>query len=661
MLRFRTDFGLVQPDSQKQIKSILKYTMKTPGIELSRALATTLLTGLLAAQCFAADHFIGVNFAGGGGNGGARSLDPVDSAGVVPQTNWNNFSALAESDGFLEDSAGNLLGVKLLYLTGEMWGSGTYSQDLGYTNGNQKLFQGYLNSLASDTLTGTNTITFTNLSTTATYTIIAYTLRDLESEQAAYWINEDYSNAYVIFTEGAAMWQVDPAFRTSTNKTRPATEYANYLRWDGVSPRPNGSLSINVASENYRGPINGIQLISSTAYPTNNQAPQFVLQPRNVPVRLGQAGTFRAGVDGPWTFQWYSNNLAIAGATGSTFTTIPISSIEGTRVNYKVTVSNGPRTQTSTEVHLILVPDLPPGGIFYDGFNYPAGDLGNWGEWNETNPNARLTGPGTAKVIDSGLTYTDEGGRSLAVSGGALVPPREPSGWNSPDYLPIKAFAAPQGGANTVVFMSFLFDFHNRDGGSGGIGFSGFNLVSGNPLDWGNERFWVGTRGEVMGFDSGLPNSPNSDVPTATNGFVVVRLTQDDTTTTADMFFNPPLDSIPQTPTYSTIQGNLIVFNGVGVNAGDWNRVDPTGAGPLIDEFRFGMTYASVAPLAQIASPTLAIQLVGSSVQISWAGGAGFSLQQSDSLSSPSWSSAPAGNPVTILAPQAPRFYRLIK
>ena len=579
----------------------------------------------------------------------------------MPQTNWNNFTALATSDGFLKDSAGNLLGVKLQYLTAEMAGSGTYSEELGFTNGNDKLFQGYLNSLASDTPTGTNTVTFTNLSPTATYTVIAYTLRDLYGEQAAYWINEDYANAYVIYTDEAATWQADPTFLTSTSKTRPATEAANYLRWNGVSPRPNGSLSINVASEFSRGPINGIQLISSTPYPTNNQAPQFVLQPRNVPVRLGQAGTFRADVDGPWTFQWYSNDVAIAGATASTFTTVPISSIEDTRVNYRVMVNNGPLGQTSIDVHLILVADLPPGGIFYDGFDYPAGDLGNWGEWNETNPNAKLTGPGTAKVTDTGLTYTDQGGRSLAVSGGALVPPREPSGWSSPDYLPIKAFATPQGGANTVVFMSYLFDFRNRDGGSGGIGFSGFNLVSGSALDWGNERFWVGTRGEVLGFDSGLPNQPNSTVPTATNGFVVVRLTQAEATTTADMFFNPPLDALPATPTYSAIQENLIVFNGVGVNAGDWNKLDADAVGPVIDEFRFGTTYASVAPTAPIVGPALAIQPGDSSVQISWTGGVGFSLQQSDSLGSPSWSSAPAGNPVTIPASQAARFYRLIK
>ena len=164
-----------------------------------------------------------------------------------------------------------------------------------------------------------------------------------------------------------------------------------------------------------------------------------------------------------------------------------------------------------------------------------------------------------------------------------------------------------------------------------------------------------------MGFDSGL-SGISTDILCRTNGFLVVRVTQDDSTTIADMWFDPPLDALPTTPDFtSDVKQGLITFNGVGVNAGDWNRADTNAPGPFIDEFRFGTTYASVAPIAPIPSPTLEIQQIGSNVQISWAGGAGFSLQQSDSLSSPSWGPAPVGNPVSIPASQAKRFYRLIK
>jgi hypothetical protein len=637
---------------------------------LSSVLASPLLASLLATQCFAADHFIGINFVGVAVNSGPTYLAPTDSAGVVPQVGWNNLAAYSVSKGILSDEAGKLTGVHVSYLTGEMYSSGTFNAGAGFTSGNDMLLNGYLNSLdPTNSPTGTNSITFTNLSPSETYTIIAYTVRDVAGAQAAYWVNEDFANAFVLLSEDETYWQFDPTFRQGTNTVRPATEFANYVRWDGVSPRPNGTITVNVRSEfdvpppaeNYRGPINGIQLISTNSWPTNSDTPQIVLQPRNVKVSLGESGTFRVTTDGPWAFQWFSNNVAIPGATSNIFTTVPISSILETTNNYRVNISNGPFTTNSVNVNLVLVPALPPGGIFYDGFDYPAGELGNWGSWNESNPSAVLSGPGVALVSSNGLTYTDQNGLRLAVTGGSLVPPREGC-WCSPAYLPIKAFDTNQGGADTVIFMSFLYDFRNRAGGSGGIGFSGFNLVDGTALDWGNERFWVGTRGTVMGYDSGLPNGPNSDVPTATNGFIVVRLTQDASTTTADMYYNPPLDALPDTPTYSAVQFNNIEFNGVGVNAGDWNKADVNAPGPFIDEFRFGTTYGSVAPIAPVPGPTLTIQLVGSSVQISWpAEASGYILQQRDNVTSGQWVPAPAGNPVTIPASQQARFYRLIK
>lgn len=639
------------------------WRAKGKGVIAALAACAAGLAGLLATPAIAADHFIGVNFTGASAGGAPTSLAPTDSAGVVPQMRWNNFGAYSVTGGILSDEAANVTGIKISYLTEEMYGNGLDTQGTG----DDKLLNGYLNSLdPTNSATGTNSITFTNLSPAQTYTIIAYTVRNTSGAQAAYWVNEDFANAFVILSEGAFDWLFDPTFRQSTNTVRPATEYANYVRWDAVSPRPDGTLTINVRSEYdfpvdyYRGPINGIQLISTSAWPTNSDTPAIVLQPRDVQVILGQSGTFRVTTDGPWAFQWYSNNVAIPGATSNTFKTVPIASILATADQYRVKISNGPLTTNSVDVHLVLVAQLPPGGLFYDGFAYPAGPLGNWGAWNESNPNAVLTGTEPAQVSTNGLTYTDINGLSLKVSGGSLVPPRENS-WSSPNYLPIKAFGTNLGGPNTVVFLSYLFDYRNWASGGGGIGFSAFQLQDGVALDWGNERFWAGTKGTYMGFDSGLSGN-STDILCRTNGFLVVRVTQDDSTTVADMWFDPPLDALPTTPDFtSDVGGNTIEFNGVGVNAGDWNRADINAPGPFIDEFRFGTTYASVAPIAPVPSPTLTIQQVGSSVQISWLGGAGFSLQQSDSLSAPNWVPAPAGNPVTIPAAQTQRYYRLIQ
>ena len=134
-----------------------------------------------------------------------------------------------------------------------------------------------------------------------------------------------------------------------------------------------------------------------------------------------------------------------------------------------------------------------------------------------------------------------------------------------------------------------------------------------------------------------------------------------------DMYHNPPLSGLPATPDLTFSPGLPRSFNALAVNAGEWDgpvgahRNDFTPPGPLVDELRFGTTYASVAPVHL----KLAIQLVGSNVQIGWPTFAtfalGYTLQQSDSLSSPNWGPGPSGNPVTISASQAARYYRLGK
>jgi hypothetical protein len=154
-----------------------------------------------------------------------------------------------------------------------------------------------------------------------------------------------------------------------------------------------------------------------------------------------------------------------------------------------------------------------------------------------------------------------------------------------------------------------------------------------------------------------------STIPYQTNGFLVLRITQSETQGTYDLFLNPPLDALPETPTASGPADFLVSFNAVGGNAGEWagvkgnHDVPFTEPGPLVDEFRFGETYASVAP---IDLPTLTVELTEAGVRIAWSPDAsGLSLQSTDSLSAPSWSPAPPGNPVVIPVDREARYFRL--
>jgi hypothetical protein len=638
---------------------ILK-TMKPP---LKLSSAAVILAALLADHCFAATNFIGINFTGANANGAPTSLTPGESAGVIPQTGWNNFSAYSVSKGILGDGASNITGIIVSYQTGEMWGSGTYNVGSGFTSGNDKLLNGYLNSQdPTNSTMGTNIITFTNLSSASTYSIIAYTVRDQSGAQAAYWVNDDYAHAFVILSEGRFDWQLDPTFRQGTNMLRPSSEYANYVRWDGVAPRPNGTLSVSVASEYdstvqfYRGPINGIQLLSTNAWPTNSTRAEITLQPVNKRVPQGQSGTFQVVANGPWRLQWYSNNLPVAGATLSSFTSAPLVDFAGGTNQYYVIVSNNVNSVTSSVVHLVLVPPLPPGGIFYDPFDYIPGALVNQGDYTPDN---------IALVNSSGLSYTDSNGLSLEVSGKSMRPQID---WDPFPNMPIKLFGTNvYGGPNSTNYVSYLYDFTNLStNNSGYIGVSCFLNTNVPPnWDWPDEQLFMGKRwyNDFLGIEGG-GGFGDSSIPYRTKGMVVVRIADDGFVTTVDMFVNPPLSGLPATPDLTVNPISSRSFNAVAVNAGEWDgpvgqhRDDFTAPGPLVDEFRFGTTYASVAPV----QPRLTIQRVGANVQLSWPTVAtGYSLQQSDSLSAPNWVAGPAGNPVTITAPPGTRYYRLRK
>ena len=142
-----------------------------------------------------------------------------------------------------------------------MYGSGAFNASAGTTNGNARLLNGYLQALDNDT----NTVTFGGLSPAVRYSMIVYTLRDEREEQAAYWVNDNYEAGPYIATEGAVDWLLDPQFRRATNVFG-SPDLGNYVRLDDLAPRPDGTLSVSVASMFVRGPMNGIQLITSTAF-----------------------------------------------------------------------------------------------------------------------------------------------------------------------------------------------------------------------------------------------------------------------------------------------------------------------------------------------------------------------------------------------------------
>ncbi len=88
-------------------------------------------------------------------------------------------------------------------------------------------------------------------------------------------------------------------------------------------------------------------------------APTIFQQPRDRSAFENQTGYFDVGVEGatPLTYQWRRNGVAIAGATGPTYTT-PLLTSADNGARYSITVTNAKGTVTSNDAVLTVLP--PP-------------------------------------------------------------------------------------------------------------------------------------------------------------------------------------------------------------------------------------------------------------------------------------------------------------
>jgi hypothetical protein len=125
---------------------------------------------VIAASTAAHAISVGVNFAGGGNNTSpAVNLGPGETAGVVPQSNFNNVAGGAAGSGIaLVNNTGAATGMVLAYTAG-----GNYSAVGGLAiapaTGDEKLNTGFIFGSANVTVTG---IPFT------TYDVYVYELND---------------------------------------------------------------------------------------------------------------------------------------------------------------------------------------------------------------------------------------------------------------------------------------------------------------------------------------------------------------------------------------------------------------------------------------------------------------------------------------------------
>jgi len=313
---------------------------------------------------------LAVAFRGGAAGPGITPtpMRSFDAAGVVPTPNYNNINGQVNLDAPLSDVDGSSTPVTITFRADEQWGSGTGEPN--HTTGagnhgdvneaNHRLLNEYLGP-SNDPHHGRD-IVLKNVPY-STYNLIVYTSRDACCEPSAVssvgntagpmlHIIQDGADPFIdnFVTDGQPRWlrgqSTDPAHRDT----------CNYVQFDNVQPDALGQIRIPIQSESFRACTPGLQLIEVNSNPL-----QFVTQPVNTSTKEVQTFTFTASVLGalPHNAQWYTNGVAVAGATLLSFSGTASQDLEGMQVY--VTVNNGISTITSSIATLhVLVDNVPP-------------------------------------------------------------------------------------------------------------------------------------------------------------------------------------------------------------------------------------------------------------------------------------------------------------
>jgi hypothetical protein len=209
---------------------------------------------------------LGLNFASTDPDAATSSLLPTDSAGVVPQVNWNNFALNngASVPPIILDN-GAVSTATVSWASNNTWRSGGNSAFPAGT-GDRKLMSGYLDTL--DTTVGGISLTVSNIDAalrSPAYDVYVYFLGDSSEARrgGGYTIN-DGSGPITKFgsTMGTPSAHIeDPG--TDTDNTLDGT----YLRFAGLTGASftltsDATLTTPPGFANgFRAPINGIQIV----------------------------------------------------------------------------------------------------------------------------------------------------------------------------------------------------------------------------------------------------------------------------------------------------------------------------------------------------------------------------------------------------------------
>ncbi len=154
-------------------------------------------------------------------------------------------------------------------------------------------------------------------------------------------ITDFNSGNWTLIYENTAVPAFTARYQTQTFYFPNRISYKHY-RWTVllVQNAPSTANSMQIAE---------VQLLAVTTQTDCSKA-SFLVQPVDTPVLPGSSATFFVTVNGPWPLQWYKGTNAIPGATGTSYTTDPVTTANADTV-YSVQIVG---CEMSTPVKAVL-------------------------------------------------------------------------------------------------------------------------------------------------------------------------------------------------------------------------------------------------------------------------------------------------------------------
>jgi len=326
---------------------------------MKRTLIFALLSSLaitFAPEVFAA-MTIGANFQGRTSTDPTPATTPLaagDTAGVVPQQNWNNVdnaygaglaTFVRANNGTtapLTDSTGAATTVTLTFAANDSWNNDVDPATI--TTGNARLMNGVIKQQGAGTA---GRFTFNNVPD-GQYDVYVYT--DSNNDGVALNIADgNYLTTY--YTIGTHQFTDTSTFIQAQN-TNPAgtRDVGNYVKLSNVATYGASTLGI-VATYISGGDgwgIAGIQLVNVGGPVANANPVSILTQPVGAKFAVGDKLNFSVVKKGPGTFQWFKGTTAIAGATNDTYVT-PALTASDDGAAFHVVVSNNINNVTSSD------------------------------------------------------------------------------------------------------------------------------------------------------------------------------------------------------------------------------------------------------------------------------------------------------------------------